>query len=129
MKPPSIICGLRYYPVFLLTTLLLGVGLSFAIEATLTRHWVNQSLVPRFHPVTLANDDWVEITAHGADRRVLVRHSNGSVTDAGQLQGLLRHFRDAPSNLVVAALWFAGLFLLASFWPRREIATPNLTNT
>lgn len=129
MKPPSIFCGLRYYPVFLLTMLLLGVGLSFAIEATLTRHWVNQSLVPRFHPVTLGPEDWVEITSDGADRRVLVGHSDGSVTDAGQLQGLLRHLRGAPADLAVAALWFAGLFLLARVWPRRGIATPKLTNT
>ena len=120
MKRPNIFDGLRYYPAFLLIGLGLGVALSVLFHLTITRAWVDQHVVPRWHPVTMAAGDRIEMGSRGADRPVLVRHADGSVTNAGQLRGWLRYLRGIPSFLATAIAWFTALWLLARVWPREH---------
>ena len=118
MKRPDMFDGLRFYPAFLLVALVLGVGLSVLFQATITRAWLHQRLVPRWQPVTMAPGDRIEVGSHGSDRPVLVRHADGSVTNAGQIRGWVEWVCSTPSFLASAIVWFAALWFLARVWPR-----------
>jgi hypothetical protein len=120
MKRPDVFDGLRYYPGFLIIALGLGVGVTILFNVAITRAWVDQRLVPRWHPVTMQPGDWIEVGARGADRPVLVHHPDGSVTNAGQMRGALKYLHHAPAFLATALIWFPLLWVLARVWPRED---------
>jgi len=110
--------GLRYYPVFALLVVVLFITLTLLTSAFVTHGFVDQVLVPRFHPVELRPGDVIEVGSSGKYRPVLVRHADGSTTDTGELHEALKHLRQFPSFLTTALVFFPTLWGLARIWPK-----------
>jgi hypothetical protein len=119
---PGPFSGLRYYPAFVV----LCMGSFLLVAGPLMRLLIDaldQVLVPRLHPVDLRPGDVIEVGSSGGYRPVRVRHTDGSVTDHGEMAGYLGAVRVLPVVLPVGVGWLLGVYGLARRWPR-SIAAP-----
>jgi hypothetical protein len=110
--------NLRYYPAFIVVVFAFFVAWNLVLGAYITGGLMNQVVVPRLHPLNLQPGDRVETGAKGSDRPVLIRHADGSVTNAGQMRGVLNYIHPLPQFIAVALAMFATVWLLSKVWPR-----------
>jgi hypothetical protein len=59
------------------------------------------------------------VGSSGGYRPVLVRHADGSVTDAGELRGPLKYLRVIPAFLAMALVFLPTVWLMARVWPKQ----------
>lgn len=116
---PDPLAGLRFYPIFAVVVAGGFVAVTALTSTFVTHRFVDQVLVPRVRSVDLRPGDVVEVGSSGKYRPVLVRHADGSVTDAGELPHYLRFLRGLLSFLATALVWFPCVWLLARWWPKR----------
>jgi hypothetical protein len=119
---PNPFDGLRYYPVFIVLVIGLFFGTTCLTSSFITRGFIDQVIVPRFHPIDLRPGDVVDVGSSGGYRPVLVRHADGSVTDTGELHGPLKYLRAVPAFLAMVLVMFPAMWLMARVWPKVDAA-------